>query len=457
MKRSLTLLILVCIAAVSATSAQQSRPDVAALLRSGPMLGYSEMTETVVWLQTRRPCRVQLRFWKQGQPETARLSEVVQTDAASDHIARFKLAELEFGSKYDYEVYIEGHRVAFPFTATFQTQPLYRYRSEPPPFRFAIGSCAYINDPPYDRPGTPYGQGFEIFRAIAEQKPDFMIWLGDNIYFREADWLTESGMRYRYAQNRELAELQPLLATVHHYAIWDDHDFGPNNSDRTFRLRDASLRVFKDYWANQTYGTRETPGIFGRFEWADVEFFLLDDRYYRSPDRMPEGPDNVMLGAAQMRWLKESLRSSRANFKIVVGGSQMMNPVMLFEAFGKYPAEQKELLDFLRQARINGALFLSGDRHHTELIKRVEPGIYPLYDFTSSPLTSGGSRIAEEENNPARVPGTWVTGGVRNFGLIEVSGPGNDRRLLMRTLDRTGKELWRHEIKASELQFPRNQ
>jgi hypothetical protein len=47
-----------------------------------------------------------------------------------------------------------------------------------------------------------------------------------------------------------------------------------------------------------------------------------------------------------------------------------------------------------------------------------------------------------------------VTGGVRNFGLIEVSGTAKDRRLVMKTLDRTGKELWRHEIKASELQFP---
>jgi alkaline phosphatase D len=378
----------------------------------------------------------------------------METDSARDLIARFTLTSLEFGSRYDYEVYIDGQRVALPFTATFQTQPMWRYRADPPAFRLAIGSCAYINDAAYDRPGNPYGQGFEIFRAIAEQKPDFMIWLGDNYYYREADWLSESAMRYRYAQNRELAELQPLLATVHNYAIWDDHDFGPNDSDRTFRLREASLRVFKDYWANSTYGTEETPGVFGRFEWGDVEFFLLDDRYHRSPNQMPVGPDKVMFGEAQMRWLKESLRSSRATFKIVAGGNQMLNPIVLYEAFGRFPDEQKQFLDFLRTSRINGVLFISGDRHHTELIKRIEPGLYPLYDFTSSPLTAGGGRIEEEANNPARVAGTWVTGGVRNFGLIEVSGTAKDRRLVMKTLDRTGKELWRHEIKASELQFP---
>ena len=457
MKRSLTLLIIGCIAMASASAAQQSRPDVTALLRSGPMLGYSEMTETVVWLQTRRQCRVQLRFWKQNQPDTARLSDEFETRADGDLIARFKLSGLEFGSKYDYEVYIDGQRIALPFATAFQSQPMWRYRGDPPSFRLAIGSCAYINDAPYDRPGDPYGKGIEIFKAIADARPDFMIWLGDNVYYREADWLTESAMRYRYAHTRALPEMQPLLASTHNYAIWDDHDYGPNDSDRTFRLRDASLRIFKDYWANSSYGTEETPGVFGRFEWGDVEFFLLDDRYHRSPNQMPVGPDKVMFGRAQMSWLMESLRSSRATFKIVVGGNQMMNPLMRFEAFGKFPDEQKRLLDFMRDARINGVIFVSGDRHHTELIKRMEPGLYPLYDFTSSPLTAGGGRIEEEANNPARVAGTWVTGGVRNFGLIEVSGTAKDRRLLMRTLDQAGKELWRHEIKAAELQFPNNQ
>lgn len=450
MKRILIILFLLLLASTSYVTAQQTQSDTARWLRSGPMLGYSEMTETVVWLQTKKPSRVQVRFWKQGQPATARLSDAIDTEAATDHIARVKISALEFGTKYDYEVYIDGLRVALAYAATFQTQPMWRWRTDPPAMKIAIGSCAYINDPPYDRPGRPYGDGVEIFKAIADQKPDAMVWLGDNVYYREADWLAESGMRYRYAQNRELAELQPLLASVHHYAIWDDHDFGPDDSDRTFRLRETALGVFKDYWANMTYGTDEAPGVFGRFEWGDVEFFLLDDRYHRAPNRMPPGPEKVMFGEAQMRWLLESLASSKATFKIIAGGNQMLNPMTFFEAFGNYPAEQKRLLDFLREMKITGVLFISGDRHHTELIKREDAGAYPLYDFTSSPLTAGTGRNEREAANPARVANTWVTG-VKNFGLIEVSGTSKDRRLLLRTIDLKGKELWRHEIKASEL------
>jgi alkaline phosphatase D len=301
----------------------------------------------------------------------------------------------------------------------------------------------------------PYGGDYQIFKTIARQKPDAMIWLGDNIYYREADWLNETAMRYRYAHSRSLPEMRELLASTHHYAIWDDHDFGPNDSDRAYRTREASLRIFKDYWANAAYGTPEAPGCFSRFEWNDLEFFLLDDRYYRSPNPSLTNPKKQMFGEAQMQWLMDALVSSNATFKIVAGGNQMLNPMMPHEAFGKFPDEQKRLIDFIREARVHGVLFLSGDRHHTELIKRKEPGLYPLYDFTSSPLTSTpAERRKDEENNPARVPGTWVTG-VRNFGLIEASGARNQRKLVLKAVDANGKEWWTHEIRESELTFPK--
>lgn len=441
-------------------AAQQTLPNPAAWLKSGPMLGHSELTETEIWLQTNKACRAEVRFWKQGKPATARLSETAQTNEAGDFIARFKISKLEFGTSYDYEIYLDGLRVPLPYNASFQTQKMWRWRTkedeEVPPFRIAIGSCAYINDPDYDRPGDPYGGGYEIFQTIAAQKPDAMLWMGDNVYYREADWLNETAMRYRYAHTRSLPEMQSLLASTHHYAIWDDHDFGPNDSDRAYRTREKSLRIFKDYWANAEYGTAETPGVFGRFEWNDVEFFLLDDRYYRSPNRAPQNPKKQMFGAAQMQWLEDALVSSNTAFKIIVGGNQMMNPITPFEAFGSFPDEQKRLINFIRKARVSGVLFLSGDRHYAELIKRIEPNLYPLYDFTSSALTSGMAKPAKEElNNPARVPGTLVEG-ARNFGLIEASGTAKKRKLLLRTLDGGGKERWRHEIRASELTFPKS-
>jgi alkaline phosphatase D len=424
-----------------------------AWIRSGPMLGYAEIQAVAVWLQTRDPRRVQLRYWPAEKPAAARLSAEVATARENDHIARFQLEGLQFGTRYEYEVYLDGLRVAFDYPTRFQTQVMWRWRSDPPAFRFAIGSCAYTNDPPFDRPGTPYGSDHEIFTAIAQQQPDLMLWLGDNVYYREADWLTEGGMRNRWATHRELPSLQPLLASTHHYGIWDDHDYGPNDSDRTFRGRATALEVFQDYWLNPSFGTLETPGVFGRFEWGDVEFFLLDDRFHRTPDAWPAGRDKRMWGEEQFRWLKESLRSSLATFKIVANGSQMLQPKPYDEELGCF-AEKQELLDFLKQEQISGVVLLSGDIHHTELMRLPRPDAYPLFEFTSSPLTAGGRRDHIYDENALRVPGTWVTGGVHNFGLIEVRGSRGNRELLLKALDKTGQVLWQQAISEDDLMSP---
>lgn len=450
-KNSAVKSVALWLVAISSVVAAQAHPK----LSSGPMLGYAEMTEVAVWVQTTENARVQLNYWPKANPLVVRSTEVIRTLPSGDHIARFTITGLESGTRYAYRLLIDSTEVPRPYPLEFQTQPHWRYTSGPPTFKIALGSCAYMNEPKFDRPGAPYGGDPEIMTAIAAQKPDLMLWLGDNIYYREPDWLTEAAMRYRWRTDRRLPELQPLLAAAPQYAIWDDHDFGPNDSDRSFRLRGASLQVFEDYWPSVVRGTPETKGCFFRFEWGDVEFFMLDDRYWRTPNRYPDGPDKVMFGKAQLQWLKDSLVDSDATFKIVCSGNQMTNPMTFFEAFGRFPGEQKGLFDFIAQAGISGVLFLTGDRHATELLKVTWSGSkYPWYEYTSSPLMSGGGRNDREENNPARVPGTWVTQ-KRNFGTIDVSGPRNDRKLALQAFDKDGNRLWIHVIRQAEIVPPR--
>lgn len=450
------LLIGSLIAPTAMSQEGQPPPDTAAWLRSGPMLGHADIQETTLWLQTWDARRISVRFWPLDEPAASRLSPPVNTTAEGDFIAKIPLDGLRFGTQYHYEVYLDGWPVDLPDGARFQTQPMWRWRQPPPEFTFAMGSCAYFNEAAFDRPGRPYGSDSPIFDTIADQRPDFMLWLGDNIYLREADWLHPAGMRYRNAHNRQTPALQRLLAGTHHYALWDDHDYGADNSDRTFRWRRESLDIFRQYWANPPMGTLETPGAFSRFEWGDVEFFLLDNRFHRSPNAWT-GPGKEMLGAAQLRWLKESLVSSKATFKIVAVGSQVVNDMLYDtswqEMWQLFPEEKQSFLDFLVQQRIEGMLFLTGDRHHTELLKLERPGHYPLYDYTSSPLTAGTANAKREADNPLRVPGTFVQHR-HNFGLITVSGPADDRRLLLRAMASDGSEFWRHEILRSELTMP---
>jgi alkaline phosphatase D len=312
----------------------------------------------------------------------------------------------------------------------------------------AVGSCAYVNEPEYDRPGTPYGAGYEIFTSIHRQRPDLMLWLGDNMYLREADWYSWTGIIHRYTHTRSLPELQPLLGSTSHYAIWDDHDFGPNNSDRGFRERPSTLDAFKLFWANPEYGTPEIPGIFTSFEWSDVEFFLLDDRTFRTPDRRATG-DRQIIGPAQLDALVDRLVTSRATFKIVAIGGQVLNPVTDAENWSAFDGERSRLLGAIAAERIPGLVFLSGDRHMTELTRMPREGTYPLFDLTVSPLTAGPYEKGESEKNTLRVPGTWV--GQRNFAILTFSGPRAARVMKIRILDTAGSELWTRDVAASEL------
>ena len=416
-------------------------------LASGPMAAWAGSTAACLWLQTTRPALAQVRSWPAGHAEQARLSEPVPTTDAGDRLATIVLDGLAPGSRTEYELFLDGERVATPWPLSVATHPLWEWRGpsaeqphDPPALSLLVGSCNYVNDPPFDRPGQTYGGDHRIFEAMADEQADLMIWLGDNTYMRAEEWSSESSMRSRYAHTRALPELQRLLGTGSHLAIWDDHDYGPNDSDRSFALKQASLAVFRDYWPDQVYGLPETPGTFRRVSFADIDLFLLDDRFHRAPHDAPPGPDKGMLGAGQMAWLKDGLRSSRARFKLVLNGSQMLNPVAKYEGWADYPAERDELLAFVDAADIEGLVFVSGDRHATELMRIARPGRPDLYELTCSPLTAGTQDRDLDGEHAARVPGTWVNR--HNYARIDVTGPGGARQLSVTVRDADGETIW---------------
>jgi alkaline phosphatase D len=418
-----------------------------ALLRSGPMVGYAEMREVMLWVQTTVPARVQIRYWPEGKPGDARSTVEQETRAASACAAHLLADRVEPGQRYEYELRINGRPAPRPYPLRFRTLPLWQYRADPPDFTFATGSGAYVNEAAADRPNQTYGGHYEIFDAIYRNHPDFMLWLGDNCYLREPDWGSRTGVLHRYSHTRTLPELQPLLGSVHHYAIWDDHDYGPNDSDRGYPGKRWTLEAFKLFWANPVYDVTRRGGITGSFVWGDVQFFLLDDRWFRSPDRRRTGRRGI-LGDAQLEWLLDALAYSKAPFKIVATGGQVLNPVAVYETHATYPEERDKLLQALAGEGIDGVFFLTGDRHHTVLSRLARPGTYPLYDLTVSPFTSGPAEPDPKEG-ALRVPGTLVV--ERNFALLTVSGARTDRRLRIRVFGTDGVQRWEQTVRANDL------
>ena len=432
------------------------------VLVSGPMLGYLAYREALIWVETKDAGRVTLDYWLAGQPEKAKkiTHEQPPTSPAGTQPMKFVLPLLDVGANYEYTVAIDGKKIVRPYPLTFRTRSQWEWRTFPPDFKFIFGSCAYLNDTPYDRPGKPYGAGTEIFPHMADSGADFMIWGGDNWYLREADYSSESGIWYRYSHDRATPGLQKLYAVMHHYATWDDHDYGSNDSNKSFELKDVSLAAFKAYWGNASWGEADNPGVYGKFFWADAAFFLMDNRWYRDDDLLDEkfapGPIKTQYGARQRDWLKQSLvhaqKEPQAKFKFIVTCGQMLTDFGgASETFAYYTREREELLQFIADQKITGVVFLTGDVHFTELARKKIGATQWVYELTSSPFSSGVSNLGntERQTDPHRVDGTLVVD--QNYCTLALSGPKEARVLTIACFDKTGVKRWERTIAEAEL------
>jgi alkaline phosphatase D len=449
MTHRIKLLLLLLFAVNQAFS--QNMPKVV----SGPMNGYAEHSECLVWIQTEACEKVKIEYRKKGNKDW--LSEEQNLAfSKKPSITKFILTELEFGSTYEYKIILNGNSEYKPgYNLEFKTKKMWEWRTPPPDFTFLFGSCLYVNDSTYDRPGKPYGQGTEILKFMGATPADFMLWLGDNTYTREADYSSESGFKNRYLHTRKDPNLQEFLSKTHHYAMWDDHDYGENDASSSYDLKDVSRKTFIDYWGNKTYGQNQ-QGIYSSFRFSDAEFFLLDDRTFRDESDLDENKiKKTQLGKEQITWLKNKLKHSAASFKFVCVGGQFLNANTDKESYNLFKKEREEILQFIVDQNIGGVIFLSGDRHHTEILKEEkfkEKLGYTFYDITSSPLSAGPSNIlkSEEAKNPQRVANTLVV--ENNYCSIKISGPKKGERVLLITCyDKKGVVKWGHQIKESEI------
>ena len=154
-----------------------------------------------------------------------------------------------------------------------------------------------------------------------------------------------------------------------------------------------------------------------------------------------------MLGKEQHEWLKDALVSSNANFKFVVMGGQFLNPAGLFEVYSNYgfSKERTDIIEFIHSQEIRNVVFVTGDRHHSE-IDVLDRTYKPLiYDITCSSFTSHAARKVESEINPLRVKGSLIN--ENNFTVFNVKGERKSRVLTITFYNRDGEKILDYVIK----------
>ncbi len=386
----------------------------------GPMLGAIEPDLARVWVRSDATRAVSLQVTSGESLSEAPVVAWAYPSPLEDFTTVLEAGELVPDTNYLWGVSIDGELKA---SGSLRSAPP---RGEPGRTTLAFGSCTKHEVQP-------------IFDSLAELEADLFFFLGDNHYANSDDL---PSLRQAYRWSRERPARAAFLATTPILATWDDHDFTGNNTDGTEPGKQAALQAFVENWANPSYGLPDLPGVFFRTSYRDVDFFFLDDRYYR-------GFEDSMLGAWQQDWLTAELLESSATFKVLVNGSQWTLQGSS-DSWASFEAARESLFDRIRDERIDGVVLLSGDVHRSEFrsIPRVSAGAYDLPELTSSPLANSNSDCrGESEELACHDAGSY-------FVSVELDTSAADPLLSARIHDVYGEVLDEWLISHSELQVP---
>ena len=254
----------------------------------GPMLRYTGSTQATVWVETDAACDVTVLDAR------ARTFHV-----DGHHYALVVLEDLEPGASRPYEVHLDGVR-AWPPADGRPPSNIHTRRHERSG-RLVFGSCR-VGDParePYTLSPDehPHGFGIDALWALsrrlqsgAEEWPDCLLLLGDQVYADETSEETRAFIRARrdtstppgeqvadfeeYARLYREAWSDPdirwLLATVPSTMIFDDHDVHDDWNISAAWVRDMRATdwwqeritgAFMSYWLYQHIGNLAPPEL----------------------------------------------------------------------------------------------------------------------------------------------------------------------------------------------------
>jgi alkaline phosphatase D len=331
----------------------------------GPMLGDVSDQGAAVWIRTSEPEVVDVVLVNKRTNKLQK--QQIKTDESADNTYIFRFTGLDESTEYSYTIKTAQNEI----NSNFKTHNSHEKSKNT---KIVFGSC-------YDQ-NSLQNEGGRIFSKMLEQKPDTVIFTGDLPYTKQGR-LTELRHNHKMFRSNEL--FTKLTSSIPTYAIYDDHDFGMNNSDGTFKYKDEALQAFNEYWPNPENPTRGEKGIYTSFVINNVEVFLLDTRYFSRQSE--QNPD--MLGEKQFSWLCSGLKSSPAKYKIIVSGVSLSSTNNDGWNGKFYAGNKSALYSCIYDNEISGVFMISGDSHRSEIHKHRLGGWLSenyLYDLTSSPL-----------------------------------------------------------------------
>lgn len=187
----------------------------------------------------------------------------------------------------------------------------------------------------------------------------FILHHGDLIYYNlgsGAFGLSASATVAQFRDQWSDVFLQPNIAAMLRACpwvyIWDDHCFGPNDSDSTSPGRDNVCQVYRETVPSYPLQLASTTGaVYHAFMKGRVLFIVLDCR----ADRVQ---GSTMLGSAQLTWLEGLLQNTTAEAIVLVSSSPWYGGTTS-DTWEGFPSERDDIVEMIGDHGRSGKILLT--------------------------------------------------------------------------------------------------
>jgi hypothetical protein len=318
--------------------------------------------------------------------------------ATSNRVAKIPISGLSADTEYTYTVVADG----------VDTAGVGRFRTAPAPGA-ANFTVAFSGD-------TNTGSNAVVFDTIRAAAPLLFIHLGD-MHYTNINVNTPATYRAAYdavfAQTRQ-AWLYRVTPTAY---VFDDHDYGPDDSHAGSTGHDAAGLVYRERVPHYPLADASTTGHVGQ-SWVigRVRFVMTDQRSAASNKTATDNSSKTMLGSSQKAWFKSELDAAVVAGQAVVwicprafGGPASAGA----DHWGGFTTERTELANYIKANAHGRVVVISADRHALD----IDDGTN--HDFA----TGGGEPLPCFQAAPLdQTPNTSYGGGTYSEGTFGNNG-----------------------------------
>ena len=256
---------------------------------------------------------------------------------------------------------------------------------------------------PYDGPDKHLG--YPALASILKLAPDFFVGTGDNVYYDTPDnprAETISELRQKWHEQFAQPRYRDLFAQVPTYWEVDDHDYRIDDGDNTGDHDPTPVVAQRLMLEQLPYAPADAdhPRTYRTHRVSrDLQLWFVENRIYRSPNAMEDGPGKSIWGAEQRAWLERTRAASDATYKLLISPTPMIGPddKRKFDNhtnFGGFRHERGEFFRWLEESGVAGKNFyiLCGDRHWQ--YHSIDPS--GIEEFSCGALVDANSRLGRK-------------------------------------------------------------